>query len=325
MAESPNPQEPTPDPSQASPPVRPEGVVDKRYFCDLPTPDRDLPAKFAEAVHRLEGALGLPVWLLVQGGPGGSDWDYISEEVRAAFLKARKLGLPRAQKVALLIDSRGGLAQSAYAIATILRRHCGGFIAIVPRLAKSAATLIALGADGIIMGEYAELGPIDVQRMDPERGEWLSGLDEVQSLERLNAFAVSALDQAMILLLSRTEMKPGTLLPHAIRFVTRMTGPLFSGIDVVRYTKMSRLLRVGEEYARMLLTPRLGEKAADDIARNLVAKYPEHEFIIDSEEAARLGLRPTKPSEELVRIMDEVAESLAGLTAIGRIHERGLL
>ena len=110
MGENPNPPQPTSDPSQASPPVQPEGAPEKRYFCDSPTPDRDLPAKFAEAVNRLEGALGLPVWLLVQDGGGRSDWDYISESVRGTFLKARNLGLPRGQKVALLLHSAGGLA-----------------------------------------------------------------------------------------------------------------------------------------------------------------------------------------------------------------------
>ena len=196
---------------------------------------------------------------------------------------------------------------------------------MIPRIAKSAATLIALGDEEILMGEYAELGPIDVQVMDPQREERLSGLDEVQSLERLNAFAMRALDQVMFLLAARTGKKVATLLPDAIRFVTQMTGPMFSNIDVVRYTQMSRLLRVGEEYARRLLAARLREEEADDIARQLVEKYPEHGFIIDFEEAVRLGLRPTEPSDERARIMEEVAESLGGLTAIGRIRQRGSL
>jgi ClpP class serine protease len=33
----------------------------------------------------------------------------------------------------------------------LLKRHCGGFVAVVPRYAKSAATLLALGADEIIL------------------------------------------------------------------------------------------------------------------------------------------------------------------------------
>lgn len=37
-------------------------------------------------------------------------------------------------------------------------------------------------------GMFGELGPLDVQIPDPEREEWISGLDEVQALERLHAF-----------------------------------------------------------------------------------------------------------------------------------------
>ena len=80
-------------------------------------------------------------------------------------------------------------------------------------------------------------------------------------------------------------MKVTTLLPHVTRLVTAMTEPLFTGVDVVRYTQMSRSLKVGEEYARRLLMPRYAEEGANAIARSLVENYPGHSFIIDEEEA----------------------------------------
>jgi len=40
------------------------------------------------------------------------------------------------------------------------------------------------------MAQDAELGPLDVQYYHREREEHLSGLDEVQALERLAAFAM---------------------------------------------------------------------------------------------------------------------------------------
>jgi len=292
----------------------------KRFFCHFPSPDRDLPAEFVSSVQQLEAALKLPVWLFVQGGE--DEWDVLGGLASGAVRASRKLGLDRGQKVALLIDSCGGQARSAYEIATLLRRHCGGFTAVVPRIAKSAATLLVLGADEIILGEYGELGPIDVQIFDPERQERLSGLDEVHSLERLNAFAMTAIDKAMLLFVNRMGMKAKSLLPHVTRFVAEFTSPLFEHIDVVHYTQMSRALKEGEEYARRLLRRRLGSEDADAIARQLVEKYPEHGFIIDQEEAKSLGLRPTDPTHDLLRIMDDIADQLSGLTAIGRITER---
>jgi ClpP class serine protease len=58
--------------------------------------------------------------------------------------------LPK-KKIALVIESPGGSAKSAFQLAMLLKRHCGGFVAVVPRYAKSAATLLALGADEIIL------------------------------------------------------------------------------------------------------------------------------------------------------------------------------
>src|SRR3954464_1318288 len=98
--------------------------------------------------------------------------------------------LPQGSPVALVIHSPGGEARAAYQLATILRKHCGSFVAVVPRYAKSAATLLSLGASRILLGRCAELGPRDAQWEDPEREEHLSALDEVQALERLQAAAL---------------------------------------------------------------------------------------------------------------------------------------
>lgn len=46
----------------------------------------------------------------------------------------------------------------------LCRRYCTGKLrVVVPLYAKSAATLMALSADEIVMGETSELGPIDAQ------------------------------------------------------------------------------------------------------------------------------------------------------------------
>ena len=49
----------------------------------------------------------------------------------------------------------------------------GDFRLVVPDTAKSAATLIGLGATEIVMSTTSELGPIDPQVMLPDRdGNW---------------------------------------------------------------------------------------------------------------------------------------------------------
>jgi len=279
-----------------------------------------------QAVEELERELGIPVWLLVQSDeaededPWQDSFNMIGNVIASAFFAARHDSLAKDQRIALLIDSNGGIAGASYEIAMLLRRHCGGFIAVIPRHAKSAATLLTLGADEIIMNDHAELGPLDVQIYDPDREEVLSGLDEVQSLERLQAFAMGALDQMMLLLLQRTRKKTKTLMPFVTDFVTKLTQPMFQGIDVVRYTKMSRALKVAEEHGKRLLKAKYGTDA-DEIARCLVERFPEHGFPIYPDEARQIGLNIAPLTQPLRRILEKTTQYLPNLTAIGNVIE----
>jgi Serine dehydrogenase proteinase len=64
----------------------------------------------------------------------------------------------------LMISSPGGEAHAAEKIFEFIRKKFRKFRVIVPQAAKSAATMIALGSDEIIMCEdISELGPIDPQ------------------------------------------------------------------------------------------------------------------------------------------------------------------
>lgn len=67
------------------------------------------------------------------------------------------------EELNLIINSPGGDGTVAEKIIELCRAYCNTFRVIVPNRAKSAATIIALGADEIVMGYCSELGPIDAQ------------------------------------------------------------------------------------------------------------------------------------------------------------------
>jgi len=68
------------------------------------------------------------------------------------------------KELLLLINSPGGDALAAERIVNVCRSFSdSGFKAVVPSMAKSAATMVCLGADEIIMSKTSELGPIDPQ------------------------------------------------------------------------------------------------------------------------------------------------------------------
>ena len=63
-----------------------------------------------------------------------------------------------------MIHTNGGSGEAAEKIAEMCRNRCSGeFRVIIPNMAKSAGTLIALGADKVVMGHCSEVGPIDPQ------------------------------------------------------------------------------------------------------------------------------------------------------------------
>ena len=68
----------------------------------------------------------------------------------------------------LILNSSGGDGEIAVRLARAAQARCRELTIIVPDQAKSAATLMALAADHILMGPASDLGPIDAQFWDGE-------------------------------------------------------------------------------------------------------------------------------------------------------------
>jgi len=69
----------------------------------------------------------------------------------------------RERELVLILHSPGGQIEPTQAIVDYLRQKFENITVIVPDAAMSAATLIALAADKILMGNHSNLGPIDPQ------------------------------------------------------------------------------------------------------------------------------------------------------------------
>jgi hypothetical protein len=216
----------------------------------------------------------------------------------------------------LLLHTPGGSADIAYQVVRFLRRHCKTLNIIVPLLAKSAGTLMCLGADAIYMGELGELGPIDVQISDPiEKGpKSISPLDEFKSAEFLRDYAVEILDIFTLLIVRRSGMSLKESLHESLHFTTEIMRPLYEQLDPLEIGEYKRALAIGEEYGDRLLamTKNPHRKL---ISQALLSKYPSHGFVIDRVEARTLGLP--------VHALDSAQETmfLSALTSILRMGE----
>ena len=309
----------------------PSAPAVKTYTAALYSSEEPLSAEFVAIVQGIEQELGMPGWLLIQSGDDEEKWDAISEALYKAFAQAKSTIEPD-KPVALLLHTPGGLAEEGFKIIRLFQRRTDKFLTIVPSYAKSAATMMALGGRAILMGGEAELGPLDVQILEDEEPHYESALNAVQSLERLNAYALTALDQAMALLIQRTRRKPEALVPLALQYATSMIGPLVGKIDSVALTKKSRALKVAEDYAvRLMKEAGYSFGVAKRIASVLVERYSTHGFVIDFTEAKALerfgteqfglGLNVQKPSDSIQQLFDRLQPYLEKMTVIGRLKE----
>lgn len=288
------------------------------HFASL-YPKRPLPSHIAKLGAEVRSALDMPVAFFIQ--QSRDELGEVSHDVYEAFL-AMLQDTPRNQPIAVIIQSPGGDAHSAYKIACALRRHCGGFVAVIPRYAKSAATLLSLGADRIILGEHAELGPLDAQIEDSDREQTLSALEVVQSIERLNSEAMQAVDAQMFNWMIRSRKKTAVLLPIATKFVAEMMRPLFDKVDTVEFTTFARILKVGQDYAARLLLRQYPEQQAEHIAASLTKNYPDHGFVIDADECERRGLTVELPPKELLATLNPFAIRPKDGTILGLFREQ---
>lgn len=64
-------------------------------------------------------------------------------------------------KISLVINTSGGHLEAPWPIVNLIREYCTTFEVIILEKALSAGTLIALGADKIVMLPYSQLSPID--------------------------------------------------------------------------------------------------------------------------------------------------------------------
>jgi len=96
------------------------------------------------------------------------------------FVYDQLRSLGKTDNLDLFLYTRGGQTDSVWPLVSIFREHaCKQFVVLVPFRAHSAGTLICLGADKIILGEAAELSPID-----PTTGNEFNPVNEIDKRTR---------------------------------------------------------------------------------------------------------------------------------------------
>ncbi len=206
------------------------------------------------------------------------------------IFKALKEENPDKKKnVLLFLVSHGGRIEPAYQITKICKKYSlSNFNVVVPRRAKSAATLIAIGADHVHMGPLGELGPIDPQL------DGLPALGVRRSLEIIASICAKN--------------------PKSSEAFAKYLGSKLS-IEQIGYC--DRVSESAVQYAERLLVkkPGINEVDAHKIAWQMVNEYKDHGFVIDVEEAREhLGESWIHSDSPEIQFGEEIYELLTGIS-----------
>lgn len=286
---------------------------------------REAGDEFAEAA---EG-----IWLLISGrfttpAPGV---DTTHEQIRN-LLRAAFDGPDRDDRtIKVIVDSAGGNLDGAYSAVLYLTAYAKTLEVYVPGAAKSASTLLAVGADKLFMSAFGELGPLDSQIPDPRNPvERVSALDCYQSVDFVRDFGARTIREVLYKLLAATGRRiPVTdLVSTASTFSLGVIVPMMSGVPALDFGGWGRSLLISEHYARRLGEARItrqGLAAGKDlgkaakIAHQLVYGYPHHFFPIDINEAGRIGLEPEQMDEALYNKAMKVLDACGKKDFVGFI------
>lgn len=213
----------------------------------------------------------------------------------------REMG--KVPNIDLFLYSTGGDTMVPWRLVSMIRGYCDKFSVLVPYKAHSAATMIALGADEIVMSDLSELSPIDPSTANifnpsdpknPQNKVPISVEDVMAYFDLVkNKFGVKSDENLIKAFLKFMESNP-------------QIHPLALG-NVNRIHNLVRML------ARRLLKSRqiqVPEESIDKLVDYFTEKLYSHQYFIGRKEAKEdLGLSSVVNAQEpLAKAMTDLYE-----------------
>lgn len=192
--------------------------------------------------------------------------------------------------ILLILHSKGGEIEPAYLISKTCKENSSKFVVAIPRKAKSAATLISMGASEIHMGSMSELGPIDPQ---------FGGLPALGLTSSLDSLA-----------------KVVTKHPKSSEMFASF---LAQKLDLRILGYFERVSESAMQYANRLLAGRKFPMEIDEIAKNFVYEYKDHSFVIDKEEATKFLGDSIKVNSSEYLLANDIHQFMSKLNIIAGV------
>jgi hypothetical protein len=237
-----------------------------------------------DLIKKIQGLRGSKVIVFFTGDRQLAGARIAEDAVRPLYDHLLSVG--KNAKIDLVLYSRGGDVSVPWRIVSMFREFCDELSILVPYKSHSAATLICLGADEIVMGKKAELSPIDPTLVRMSAGETAGPPQEI-SVEDVNSY-ISFVKE-------RANINDQTALAQVFSILANNLTPLTLG-SVNRQNSHIRLV------ARKLLTSRkekLEEAKINSIIETLTEKIYSHGHAIGRKEAQEIGLPVEMPKDDL--------------------------
>ncbi len=258
--------------------------------------------------RRVEARRNRPLIVYVTSNRLNANGQIASDSVPELLDQLQRL--PETKEIDLLLVSDGGDATVAWRIVSLIRERAEKFSVLVPQAAFSAATLIALGANEVVMHPNGNLGPTDPQIRVPRR----SGKDGTTDVvgfgsEDLMAFLKFSRDQVGL-------KDPEHLLSVYSKFCDEV-GTLGVGVSA-----RSALLSVtmGEQMLLLHMKEEQEKKLAHTISEKLTKDYFHHGYPVNRTEAKAIGLKVADRDKELEDLMWKIWSDLRAELKIREPH-----
>jgi hypothetical protein len=200
----------------------------------------------------------------------------------------------------ILIVSNGGDAIVPWRIISMVRETYKAIGALLPFAAYSAATLLALGADEIVMHPFSNLGPVDPQLTYPRR---LPGQPPGREVELVN-FGSEDLRNFLDFVRTDVGISDQEQLERAFELVCKDVGSIPIGV-AKRSTQLA--LSMSEKLLGMHLKDPSQARA---IAEALNKSFYHHGYPLGISEAKRIGLPVIPPPDGTEQMLWQVWQDI---------------
>ncbi len=246
--------------------------------------------------QEIEAERNTRVLAFVTGDRPGLETQIAQDAVRPFVTLLDQIGpVPR---LSLILDTNGGDTSAAWRLINLLRSFCDELEVIVPTKAMSSGTLMALGANKVVMTKQAALGPID-PTLDNHP---LAPIFTVPSGQQFRMGVSAEAVRGYIDEVKKDVSDPAALAAVWTHLSTQIH-PLVLG----------QVFRMGEQIralARELVKSQVAEEGIQArIVQFLCSDSGSHDYTINRRKAVELGLHVEKPSPSLYGLLSGAAKS----------------